>query len=114
VIAYCTLIKFESIYLFYGLITLLGFTNAGSRIMRVSFLLKLVPNQLIGRANSVTRFVGTSFRFILAALLTLTFFVERILLSIGILAACCAIAVVVILLYYKRLVALRPSDVLSE
>lgn len=114
VLGYIALISFHQTYLFYALITLLGFTNAGSRIMRVSYLLKLVPNQLIGRANSVTRFVGTSFRFLLAALLTLPFFVERILLSLGIMAACCAVAVAVILVYYKRLVALTPSDIIIE
>lgn len=114
VLAYISLISFDSIYLFYALITLLGFTNAGSRIMRVSFLLKLVPNQLIGRANSVTRFVGTFFRFLLAAALTLPFFVDHILVSMGILAACCAVAVVVILIFYKRLIALSPSDIVSD
>jgi len=112
--AYFTLIGFHSVYLFYGLITLLGFTNAGSRIMRVSYLLKLVPNQLIGRANSVTRFVGTSIRFMLAAMLTLPFFVDHILLSLGILGSSCIIAVVVILFYYKQLVALTPSDVKNQ
>jgi len=38
---------------FYGMFFLLGVTNAGVRIQRITYLLNHVPNQVYGRANSI-------------------------------------------------------------
>lgn len=111
--AYFALTQFHYTYLFYVLMLVMGFANAGSRILRVSFLLRLVPNQLIGRANSVTRFVSTSLRFATLAILIIPFFVDRILLSIGILGSICTFAALMMIYLYKRLEKLKPEDIVA-
>lgn len=57
-------------WLYLGVGCLIGFTNAGSRILRISYLFNLVPNSIIGRVNSLFMVTNTitrlSFIFLFA------------------------------------------------
>jgi MFS family permease len=55
---------------------MLGLSNAGSRILRVSYLFTLVPNQVIGRVNSLFASYQTLLRGLFLALFSLPFFME--------------------------------------
>ena len=55
---------------------MLGLSNAGSRILRVTYLFTLVPNQVIGRVNSILAAYQTLLRAIFLALFSLPFFME--------------------------------------
>ena len=52
----------------------LGITNAGVRILKTTYLFKHVPNNLIGRTNSVFGFLNTIVRMLLIALFALPFY----------------------------------------
>ena len=55
---------------------MLGLSNAGSRILRVTYLFTLVPNQVIGRVNSILAAYQTLLRAVFLALFALPFFME--------------------------------------
>jgi MFS family permease len=55
---------------------MLGLSNAGSRILRVTYLFTLVPNQVIGRVNSILAAYQTLLRALFLALFSLPFFLE--------------------------------------
>ncbi len=65
-----------STIVFLGFSFILGITNAGTRVLRITYLFHHVPNQLIGRVNSVLFMIGTLFRLGLAMIFSLTFFSE--------------------------------------
>jgi hypothetical protein len=53
---------------------ILGLTNAGTRILRVSYLFETVPNQFYGRVNAVFFLSLLVFRSLLIAAFALPFF----------------------------------------
>jgi MFS transporter, DHA3 family, macrolide efflux protein len=73
---YSLLISFSSVIIFWIMSFLLGITNAGIRVIRVSYLFKIIPNQFAGRANSIFGLSNTLFRIMLLALFSLPFFHE--------------------------------------
>ncbi|MBI1287381.1 MAG: MFS transporter [Flavobacteriales bacterium] len=64
----------KSIIGFYLFSALIGFTNAGTRITRVTFLFNHVPNNIIGRANSIFYVYNITGRGLLLTLFALPFF----------------------------------------
>lgn len=64
----------NSVVVFYYMLFVLGLTNAGSRIMRVTYLFNNVPNQLFGRAASIFNICNILVRILLLLLFSLTFF----------------------------------------
>ena len=59
---------------FYLFSVLIGFSNAGTRITRVTFLFNHIPNNIIGRANSIFYIYNISSRGILITLFAMPFF----------------------------------------
>ncbi len=55
---------------FLGVAILLGFGNAGSRVLRNTLLMKWVPKNRIGRVHAVLRVIGLGIRIILIGLFT--------------------------------------------
>jgi MFS transporter, DHA3 family, macrolide efflux protein len=53
---------------------LLGMCNSSTRILRITYLFNHIPNDIIGRANSVFMVVNTTFRMIFVSLFSLAFF----------------------------------------
>lgn len=66
----------RSNYIFILFNFILGLSNAGSRILRVTYLFSLVPNQVIGRVNSMLAAYQTLLRGAFLALFSLPFFME--------------------------------------
>ncbi len=54
---------------------LMGFTNAGTRVLRTAFLFKTVPNQLIGRVNSIFDVTNVMLRTTFILFFSLPFFI---------------------------------------
>lgn len=63
-----------SLIIFYTMIFLLGVTNAGVRIQRITCLLNKVPNQVYGRANSIFFISHVLFRVFFLSLFSLPLF----------------------------------------
>jgi MFS family permease len=64
----------RSVGLFLAFSLVLGFTNAGTRILRVSYLFVHVPNEVIGRVNSIFNVVNVLLRTGFILLFSLRFF----------------------------------------
>ena len=60
--------------IFYGMFFLLGVTNAGVRIQRITYLLNKVPNQVYGRANSIFFLSHIFFRVLFLLSFSMPFF----------------------------------------
>ncbi len=64
----------HSVILFFAMLFCLGITNAGTRITRVTYLFRNVPNQYFGRSSSIFFLTNILIRIILLALFALKFF----------------------------------------
>lgn len=64
----------QSIYLLFSFALGLGIANAGIRIQRVTYLFNHIPNNIIGRANSVFQSINILLRSIFIGLFSLAFF----------------------------------------
>lgn len=64
----------KSNIILYFMLFILGLTNAGSRIMRVTYLFNNIPNQVYGRAASIFNICNILVRIILLLLFSLSFF----------------------------------------
>lgn len=69
-----TLFATRSTQIFYFMLLIMGLTNAGTRIMRVTYLFNNIPNQVFGRAASVFKICNILIRILLLLLFTLPFF----------------------------------------
>lgn len=88
-----------------------GFTNSGSRIFRVSYILRMVPPDLTGRVNSMFNVITTVFRAGFITLFMLPFFSEghnitRAYLFLGLFAFLSAIVLTV---FYPKFKALADT-----
>jgi MFS transporter, DHA3 family, macrolide efflux protein len=64
----------QSVAVLYVFSALLGFANAGTRILRVTFLFEHIPNNIIGRANSIFYLYNIMARSAFLSLFALPFF----------------------------------------
>jgi len=64
----------KSIFLFFVMLFFLGITNAGTRIARITYLFRNVPNQFFGRAGSIFFLGNVIFRILLLGIFSLGFF----------------------------------------
>jgi MFS family permease len=53
-----------------------GICNAGSRVLRVTFLFKHIPNQVFGRSNGIFTMINIVFRIVFLSLFSLPFFLQ--------------------------------------
>ena len=74
VLVLCAMLKSVPYYFISGL--LIGITNAGTRILRVSYLFDHIPNQVIGRVNSVFSVMNIIMRVIFILTFSLAFFAQ--------------------------------------
>ena len=84
---------------------ILGISNAGVRILRITYLVRIVPNRVIGRVNSFFNVITVMMRVSFSALLAIPFFSQsgnggNIIYAMYMMAG--IIAVAAILLYFMR------------
>lgn len=82
--------------LFFVLIVLLAFGNAGTRVARNSFMMEVVPNEIIGRVDSLFRTIGLGLRVILLTVFTQFTSSNNISLSFYLLTALLIISLLVV------------------
>lgn len=99
----------KSEFIFYIAIALLGLGNAGSRIMRITYLLQHVPNSVVGRTQSIYSLANYINRFLFIQLFALPFFVNNVDWAFVICSIWCLIAAILLLIYYNRLQNLNIS-----
>ncbi|MCU0421790.1 MAG: MFS transporter [Bacteroidia bacterium] len=64
----------KSVAVVYTMSILLGFSNAGIRVMRLTYLFKHVPNEVMGRVNSIFNMANVLLRSIFIFIFSLPFF----------------------------------------
>jgi MFS transporter, DHA3 family, macrolide efflux protein len=62
--------------IFYAFSFLLGITNAGTRVLRTTYLFNHIPNEIIGRTNSVFNVINIIFRGLFILLFSIPWFSE--------------------------------------
>ena len=95
----------KSVYIYWLMSFLLGVTNAGIRVIRVSYLFKCIPNQVIGRANSIFSVVGILFRILFGGIFALPFFHEKnqVIWALFILTGFILFAALILVVFYRQL-----------
>ena len=103
----------KSLWYFFIANLILGLTNAGVRILRTTYLFNHIPNNIIGRTNSVFNSLNIMVRMCLIGLFALPFFTTDDNIRFGYLVgtAMIILAIIPLLLQYKALVNLgKPED----
>ncbi len=92
--------------LFYGGAFLLGLSNAGNRILRVTYLFERTPNQIIGRTGSIFISANIIFRMFFTAIFLLPFFYEgnNIIWAYVIFGTFLTLTALTLVAYYRRIV----------
>ena len=90
---------------------ILGITNAGVRILKTTYLFNHVPNNLIGRTNSVFGFLNTIIRMVLIGFFALPFYQISDNIRYGYLTGVIMmiIAVIPLIIWYKRILAVERN-----
>ena len=104
-LAFVGLIFNSNVYLLFFFALGLGISNAGIRIMRITYLFNHIPNNIIGRTNSVFQSINILLRSILIAVFSLAFFNSdgNVIYSFLIAAIAIAISLIPLLVHYKKL-----------
>ena len=108
----CFLLTFtKSIGVFYAISLLIGITNAGTRVLRITYLFNHVPNNVIGRAGSVFNSISIIIRTLMIATFSIPFFTTGINVKWGYLvgAVFLSIGLIPLLINYKKLVNLSKT-----
>ncbi len=90
----------------------LGITNAGTRVLRITYLFNHIPNNIIGRAGSVFQTLNVIMRFSFITLFSLTFFAktDNITWAYFISGLFIFLSIIPLLFFYKRLLNLKSED----
>jgi MFS transporter, DHA3 family, macrolide efflux protein len=90
----------------------LGLTNAGTRVLRITYLFNHIPNHIIGRTGSVFQTLNVMIRFAFITLFSLTFFAEgsNITWAYFISGLFIFISIFPLLIYHKKLVNLKSDE----
>ena len=96
--------------IFYMIGFVQGFANAGTRIMRMTYLFHHIPNQIIGRTGGVFMTVSVMLRLTFLFVLSRQFFVEgdNVIYSYGILGLFVLSSAITLMFFYRKLIAV-PS-----
>ncbi len=90
----------------------LGLTNSGSRIMRVTYIFNHIPNNIIGRTGSVFQSINIFLRFTFIGIFSVAFFSKdnNIIWTYFIGAGFILLSLYPLIFYYKRLINLKQPD----
>ncbi len=109
---YFAMSQSKLIWLFYVLSFLIGVSNAGIRIMRITYMFNHIPNQVIGRTNSIFGMINVAMRFVLIGIFALPIFSKdaNIVNTFYVYILWIFVAVGVLLWYYKKLINLETNN----
>lgn len=95
----------RSVWVIYMISIILGFTNAGIRVLRLTYLFNHVPNELMGRVNSVFNMVNVLTRTLFIFLFSLPFFTfgNNMIWAFLIMSVFLLISGIVLMVNYKKL-----------
>lgn len=97
----------QTVWIFVTYSILIGITNSGIRIMRITYLFENVPNNMIGRVGSIFNSVNILERALFLLLFSTPFFVQgnNIIWAFAICGVFVAISIIPIGIFYRKLVS---------
>lgn len=95
----------KSVLIIYTVSLILGFTNAGIRVLRLTYLFNHIPNELMGRVNSIFNMANVLTRTLFIFLFSIPFFTfgNQMIWAYFTMASFLVFSAVVLLVNYKRL-----------
>lgn len=75
---FLTINLYPQLWFFYAAFFIIGLCNAGTRITRITYIFKKIPNQMIGRSSAVFRIGAALIRLTFIALFTLPLFTANL------------------------------------
>ncbi|MGM9943342.1 MAG: MFS transporter [Lysinibacillus sp.] len=109
-----SLIVFADIPLFLCLMFFLALGNAGSRVARQTFMMEHIPNEYIGRVDSVIRLIGLFIRVLLLALFTKLVSLQSVIICFVLLSGILCLASISVYLLWKRGLFLKKEHLLVK
>ena len=96
----------RSDYIFYVTLLLFGLSNAGTRVLRVNYLFRVIPNAIYGRTNSVLNMANIAMRIAFLSVFAIPFFTQgnNVIYALSLLALFLVIAASVLIRYYRKFV----------
>ncbi len=106
----------HSLSLFLGGAFLIGISNAGIRILRITYIIQIIPPRVVGRVNSFFAVINVVERFIFSLLMTLTFFSAtenggNIIYACAILAAAILVGAIILLGVFKPMKKMEKAEI---
>lgn len=94
-----------AIFLMIGL--MIGFSNAGARVLRLSFLFRHIPNQVIGRVNSIFSIINVMNRTFFILILSISYFGvgSNILWGYALMALFALASAGMLMVWYHKIIA---------
>lgn len=91
---------------------IIGFGNAGIRVLRTTYIFNVIPNNVIGRTSSVFTVINSLFRMLFIGLFSIPFFSDghNVRFTMYILAAFVLSGAVILIVYYKDLAELNRKS----
>jgi len=104
---YFLLANMASVAVLLGGAYILGISNAGIRILRITYLVRIVPNRVIGRVNSFFNVVNVLMRVCFLSMLALPFFAEdengaNIVFALGLMGTLVAISAAILFILRNK------------
>jgi MFS family permease len=110
---FISLIVWVSLPIYLGFMFFIAVGNSGVRVARNSFMMDHIPNEIIGRIDSLFRAIGLAIRIILLIIFT-NLAATGVIISFGILSIMMVLAFVTIFFSWKRLWRNENETVLRQ
>ena len=106
------LIFTKNVFAFYFVSFIIGISNAGTRILRITYLFSHIPNHIIGRVGSVFNCMSVIIRTVLISIFTMKFFSQGDTIKWGYLIGIILLtaALIPLIRNYKKLVNLKATS----
>ncbi len=112
---YAVLVFSKSVFVFYAMFFLLGLSNAGTRILRVTYLFRHIPNQVYGRAGSIFFLTNILIRIGFLSLFALPFFQDGpgVTYTFAMMSVFLFLAAAVLIMYYDDFKNMKENEALK-
>jgi MFS family permease len=109
--AFCAMATYKLLWVFFLGNLILGITNAGVRILRTTYIFNHIPNNLIGRANSVFNSLNIIIRMMMIGVFALPFFHlnDNIRYGYFLGAGLMFLTLIPLLFWYKRIISVEKN-----
>jgi MFS family permease len=103
----------KSLFVFYLVSLLIGLTNAGVRVLRVTYLFKHINNDIMGRVSSIFSISHIVFRAIFIYVFSISFFnvSNNVIYAYLISGIFIVITIIPLIIKYKKLVRLKVQEI---